>query len=462
MNRIVSIYFLLLLTACSVDIPLEDKISGDDAIDTPEAAREALSAAYRSYDENLIYYSFLADDFSPTYVIGRDQSKKQLYYWNALEIANLSDGIWRSHYHSIAQINNVLNSEQYMILKDDRDQKKWDKIKGEASALKAMLYLELFNLYADNKNDRGIVLKNKLELEFSERATINKCLLEIDNLLAKAKTLLKGKDNNVHYLSYEACLILQGRLFLLQKKYQQAIDVTESLLASNGFNGSLNLSNYQALWTNNKSNEKIFSYSNETFPLTYFREDDKLGDYMVISPKIQFKDNDIRKASSIISFKMKKNGSGDKVIRPLLGKYRLSIKDSDPKDINNIRIAEAYFIAAESYSMLKKREKAIQVLNDLLKSRNAEELDPNTLLSVVKRKIKEEKQKEFVGEGLRYFDLKRWKVSIDRYQIDSDLISRTINADDFRWLFPIPKSEIRLNKKIQQNPDWENIVVNIN
>jgi hypothetical protein len=77
-------------------------------------------------------------------------------------------------------------------------------------------------------------------------------------------------------------------------------------------------------------------------------------------------------------------------------------------------------------------------------------------------KILDEKQKEFVGEGLRFFDLKRLNKDIIRYKVDSESIDRTISADDFRRVFPIPLSEIKQNKKIEQNPGWESIISNIN
>ena len=32
-------------------------------------------------------------------------------------------------------------------------------------------------------------------------------------------------------------------------------------------------------------------------------------------------------------------------------------------------------------------------------------------------------------------------------------------ADDFRYCFPIPAREMQYNKKMEQNPGWESVIV---
>jgi tetratricopeptide (TPR) repeat protein len=460
MIRIIQISIVLLVSACSIDLPLEDQVSGDDAIDIPEAAREVLNAAYASYSHNLLDYSFLTDDFMPTYLIGKDQSMRKLYNWNAYELALFSNGIWQSHYHTIAQINTVLNAEQHMIIKDEKDEEKWETIKGQAYALKAMLYLELLYLYADQQSARGIILKDQVKLEYLQRSSVNKCEEEIDRLLEKAKGLLETKAKNVHYLSYDACLILQARLYLWQEEYQKAISVSEELIEKNGLiEGEISKS-YASLWGNEKSGEKIFAKNNFTYVLGPYG-DRFDGDIIIVSSELAYEENDIRKDFSILPARMKKNGHFEPVIRPLLGKYRSTYGDETPKDVNCIRLAEAYFLAAESYMHLLQKEKAVKHLNVLLASRGAALADENSSENDLWMKLRLEKRKEFLGEGLRYFDLKRWRMDVNRYKVDSEAINFSIKADDYRWVLPIPKSEIKRNKEIKQNPEWEIIIINI-
>ena len=64
-----------------------------------------------------------------------------------------------------------------------------------------------------------------------------------------------------------------------------------------------------------------------------------------------------------------------------------------------------------------------------------------------------EKQKEFVGERHRFFDLKRNQLPIERYSTSGVLNS--IPANDFRWTLPIPPSEVKYNTEIKQNRNWD-------
>ena len=69
--------------------------------------------------------------------------------------------------------------------------------------------------------------------------------------------------------------------------------------------------------------------------------------------------------------------------------------------------------------------------------------------------ILSQKQKEFVGEGVRLFDLKRYGKPLLRHTLYGAAVSATIQPSDYRWLFPIPQSEYKYNDSItQNNPQW--------
>jgi hypothetical protein len=66
--------------------------------------------------------------------------------------------------------------------------------------------------------------------------------------------------------------------------------------------------------------------------------------------------------------------------------------------------------------------------------------------------IADERRKELVGEGHRFFDLKR----------TTKIIDRTTNCTDFcillpsarEWAMPIPQSEILANPNVAQNSGY--------
>ena len=74
-------------------------------------------------------------------------------------------------------------------------------------------------------------------------------------------------------------------------------------------------------------------------------------------------------------------------------------------------------------------------------------------------KILIERQKEFVGEGSRYFDMKRCGLSAIRYDMYGNKAIGTVKADDYRWTLPIPASEYRYNTLVEQNEGWPKLAV---
>ena len=84
--------------------------------------------------------------------------------------------------------------------------------------------------------------------------------------------------------------------------------------------------------------------------------------------------------------------------------------------------------------------------------------------------IKNERARELAFEGFRLWDLRRWKQGIGRrshqgakgyYQVPSSFYAAgfretmNIRADNYMFVWPFPKNEITINKKIKQNAGWD-------
>ena len=121
-----------------------------------------------------------------------------------------------------------------------------------------------------------------------------------------------------------------------------------------------------------------------------------------------------------------------------------------------MRYAGACFMAAEAYSRMQGQEAvARRLVNDYLVSCGAAPL-PDELTGVaLTDAILQEKQKEFVGEGMAYFDCKRLhRHPLPRWNTWGQGTSATITPEDYRWTFPIPRSEYRYNEAVTQNAGW--------
>ena len=128
-------------------------------------------------------------------------------------------------------------------------------------------------------------------------------------------------------------------------------------------------------------------------------------------------------------------------------------ENTDVRYINTIRYSGVCFTVAEAYARDGRPSEAIALMNRYLGARNAVLLDEGLSGEPLVLAILLEKQKEFVGEGIRLFDLKRLGKPLVRYGSAGN--STSAAPDDYRWLFPIPASEYRYNDKIVNiNPGW--------
>jgi len=92
---------------------------------------------------------------------------------------------------------------------------------------------------------------------------------------------------------------------------------------------------------------------------------------------------------------------------------------------------------------------------------------------VFRKKLKQERQIELMGEGHRYFDLRRWKDAPreegmpvwgfnmnmptsqrDLFDVPVELLSMPSIFVDKMYLWPISHNELRKNRKLTQNPGW--------
>jgi hypothetical protein len=147
----------------------------------------------------------------------------------------------------------------------------------------------------------------------------------------------------------------------------------------------------------------------------------------------------------------------------LFGKYNRNHKEGLKNTyINVMRYSGAVFIAAEAYSRTEGKEEAARSrINTYLQACGAETLAASLKGASLTQAILKEKYKEFLGEGSNYFDLKRTRtVPLERKDVWGTQSVAAIAADDYRWTFPIPRSEYRYNEQVTQNEGWPRSVTN--
>ena len=121
------------------------------------------------------------------------------------------------------------------------------------------------------------------------------------------------------------------------------------------------------------------------------------------------------------------------------------------------RVAEAYLIAAEASYQANDEVNALKYLNDLRTQRGASVVTATG--DALFKEIKNEWIREFVGEGQRMNDLKRWHDGLQRHDpqnqailmIGADYTELTKEASDKRFLWEIPNNDMNANSNIEGN-----------
>ena len=247
---------------------------------------------------------------------------------------------------------------------------------------------------------------------------------------------MSNTGNAVYYFGSDAVNALRAEFELYRGAYDAAVEYGLPLLSD--LESRLTETEYSNLWTENESQERIFApYIFDSFyiNLNYDRES---GDYFCLADGVTYEDTDMRK--SWCEYQGPQTG-----VRSL-GKYnRMYYENTEVRYINTLRYSGVCFTVAEAYARGGQPGEAVALMNRYLGARGCTLLDESLSGDALVDAILTEKQREFVGEGVRYFDLKRIGRPLDRYNAAGNRTS-TIAADDYRHLFPIPQSEYRYNE----------------
>ena len=449
MKKFITILCILPFIGGCLDIKLDNQFT---TISTVDMARELLASAYNSLPRYQVEFAVLSDDFKPTTYSSAYAELDNLYNWQDNAIDNLSSQLWTDYYMTIAYLNTLLTRLDEVELTEDGDAVELDKVRSEAQALKAYCYFDLLRIYApryaeENLDRDGIILKNRLELDFLPRSSMRDCISEIDGLLTAAASV-ENTGTSVYYFGSDAVAALRAEFELYRENYEAA--VTSGLPLLNGAAERWTATDYDNLWTANESQERIFApYIFDSFyiDLNYDRE---RGDYFCLSDEVTYEEGDMRKTWCEYT---------DTPMTGVrcFGKYnRMYYENTEVRYINTLRYSGVCFTVVEAYARDNQPDEAVALMNEYLGARGCTLMDENLSGDNLVNAILAEKQKEFVGEGTRYFDLKRTGVPVVRYN-ESGSAAMTISVDDYRHLFPIPQSEYRYNDNItaeHQNPGW--------
>ena len=440
------------LTSCSLNIPPQDQFSDPDAVTNVADARSLLASAYIFYPHFEYEFSLLGNDFCPTSLSVKDLTTLNLYNWQDLELSKLSPTVWASYYATVALCDALLERLPKVVLTSSDDTVEKARIEAETKALKALCYLQLMRIYAPaydkNAEAPGVVIKHFLGLETNERLPLSTCAQYVKSLLDEAEQADNPQTRN-GWISQTAVKYLQAELALYTSRYEDAARYAQSII-TDAPQGIFTADNLSRLWAQESFEGRIFAFNTNAPVYAALQYSASEGDHYALNPNLVFNTSDHRSATYNLSFAM----SGQ--ARTLLGKYNMANKAGRTTAyINCMRYAGAYYIAAEALCRIGNTTQARTLMNDYWQQVGHQEAPANVDNTQMLNLILHDKQREFAGEGVNFFDLKRThSAPLPRLSQWGVAQTASIDTDDYRWCLPLPASECRFNANAQQNPGW--------
>lgn len=377
---------------------------GDELIENPEVESSYDWLDYRT--DMFSFYIWQQDtgmDEDLEY-IGGDE-----YYWDML-------------YERINTTNMVLALIDEQPETNDKDKTGKERVKGEASFLRAAYYFILANLYAkpyvpaEASSTPGVPIKTSEFVEDREytRAPLSEVYKQILSDLDMAEQCLTDKERiSVYHADIIATYLLRSRVLLYMQNWKEAanyaqkvLDMQDELLDLHSINvgtNSVSKDSPETIFTMGGyliamafADTKSFGYS---YPPSYLVSDDMTSLY---------NSNDLRGKLYI-------GESEDMHIYPVFMKFNGQASTigtyHDVSDCFLMRTPEAYLILAEASAMSGEESIAQETLRKFRRTRMTEDepitLTGNELINF----IRDERAREFILEGHRWFDLRRYSVN---------------------------------------------------
>ncbi|AFK04193.1 RagB/SusD domain-containing protein [Emticicia oligotrophica DSM 17448] len=477
-----TIYTKLLITAllafsissCKEDLldPVpKTSVSDLSAYDTPDRIESLVNGLYRGVKNGnflggryFIYNDIRGEEF----LNQTNNGVTGLQTWNFTVNASSNEvnNLWNSAYAAVNNMNLFLDKVDAAPAKITTE--KIANYKGEARFLRALTYFSLVNVYAqpftkDNGASLGLPLRLKGETGAGnsnnlKRSTVAEVYSQILDDLNFAEANLPAnystQDLNVTRAHKNSAIALKVKVYLAMGKYNDVVNEASKIVpaaapykAANGVRHELN-ANFASIFTSYRTLESILSMPMATndVPGTqnqlafYYLAGPVGGGEFSLNPtgiygSKSFEDTDDRKKLTSVS--------GTRI-------YLTKFPGGSPYIdwVPVMRYAEVLLSYAEARARLTVGvdASAVAMLNAVRSRSKGSVLAPTTKEELISA-ILTERRIEFLGEGLRAFDISRLNAPFP-----AKGPVNAVNPSQSEYIWPIPTTELAVNKDCVPNP----------
>jgi len=422
-----------------------------------------LLSQYSFWGTGEAYPEIVADNLKPLalppqtmlshYAWSQQKSDVSAFFENFMSI-NMN-GTWQADYFVIRACNFIIEDvDKYR----GEDPARADNIKGQAYAIRALLYFELVNVFAQtygfssDASHPGVpyITVSDVTQHFN-RQTVGDVYRNMISDLKNAIQLMPDEVRDIRYMNRYAAKSLLARVYLFKGDYAESRILAEELCQripllaiSDGYPNGL-FYNKPFLQT-----EVLFQAAPSDLYTTSF-----LGRFLSGLALSYVPTNDI-----VSILRSDSNDVRSKWIMPSGNIWNVTKFPSGVAGLRSVasadyyqpvvRSSEAFLIAAESCAMLKDEDKARNYLNAIKKRANPDVALITASGNALVDSIYIERRKEFAFEGFRMYDLQRWHKPVVREDVlKSDWKVLPYPSD--KAIAPIPLRDIQLENLSQNN-----------
>lgn len=470
---------LLLMYGAACDKYLEETPDNRVELDTPQKAAQLLTNAYTN--AAYLFTEWMSDNVTFTIGTFKRPEYSQAYEWDEFTAIEQETPTyyWTNTYNAIAHSNEVLAVIDN--LNGERSLK--NAVKGEAHLTRAYGHFMLVNLFSKHYNpetagqDPGIPYVLEPETEFIkqyQRGTVDDVYDNIEDDIEQGLDMVDGSfyaGTGKYHFTPNAGLALASRYYLFKGDWDNCIKYSSQMLGADPgifvkdiarlLDQTPNADDFIRAYTSpNDPSNLLLIRNTTTFPVNVgYWPDQNL--FFGIFNNNPWNADDVRVSAGYPIYQRGDNGLTQGKFEFLFERTSLT---SDVGYYYTIALAfrgeEVLFNRAESYVYKNQLNLALQDLQlyvakrypgnpaltlPLLRSYYATNNNQFAVLSF----IIEERRKEFIHEGLRWFDIRRYQIPVQHRLSDGTPI--TLEADDDRKVLQLPETAIDVGG-LEPNP----------
>lgn len=491
-----------MLTSCEdwFNIKPESELVGEDFWQKKSDVESAVAACYRALEEpgameRLIVWSEVRSD---NVIAGTNCSNDISYILNANLDANNGYASWGPIYTVINYCNNVLENAPLVQQRDPAfTSGELRSYEAEAKTLRALCYFYLVRTFKDVPYSTQSFSDDTRAFQLPQTngdAVIDSVLTDLENISNNhAKSVYSTTADTKGRITQKALWTLMADMYLWRNNYDKCIEMCDKVLNTS--------TNPLTLETAKDYNRNVFGIGNSTESIFELQFDTYTPDYVVnemygyeggrssvnnlssfdfSKMSLFYESTDLRYKNSYFG------GSGSNAILPIK-KYVAYRKESNLNTVSEsdyvqnentqnwifYRLSDIYLMKAEALTERNQGSDladALELVNrTFMRANPSRDSSPYTATNygsqdAMRQLVFDERQREFLYEGKRYYDLIRrirrennLQAMVSKYLMpkyaNMDEATVTAKLASLNALYmPISKNELKVNKLLKQNP----------